>query len=145
MCNPNSSVANRRYRHAALQAAAASNSASLLTQKLVGSLTTSKVTSNHASASYLAIGDIESTQPTTMSPIKSYEMSFSNYDRHHEPQRHTYNLQRRHEAEAKPEPSKAAKRRRKPQQPGMTAKVRSKINVFSADDVLVHHVDQCLA
>jgi hypothetical protein len=118
MCNPNSSVANRRYRQAALQSAGLSSSASLLTQKLMGSMIKTSNLSTYSNAS----GYTPTTQSTEAEP--SYEMSFRGYELH-QPQQHPYNLLYQHPEEIKHQPASKTKRRRKPQKPGLTAKVRS--------------------
>jgi hypothetical protein len=130
MCNPNSSVANRRYRQqAAFQSVGMSRSASLLTQKLImGSMMDQ---TSHQNTFLRASND--STPPSHIlnnTKPETYEASFILYD-----QNQTF-LEQNENCDADcnvlcehPEGMVKAKRRRKPQKPGLTAKVRKTMHV----------------
>jgi hypothetical protein len=154
MCNPNTSVANRRYRHAALQSTALSSSASLLTQKLMGSMVPRSTSNCSNQGAIVANASTSSrynamTQPVKVEPMEPYEASFCDgyeQQRNHQQQpmpqqQHHYNLQYHHlhPAEKREKP----KRRRKPQKPGLTAKVRrlleeSRMPISFGTDSILH-------
>jgi hypothetical protein len=147
MCNPNSSIASRRYRSSALT----SGSASLLTQKLMGTFITNntstsscdKTTTNEVprTTSYnhghqYALGNetgysnpatVSTTSTNGMSYYQPYDSSSSRFQ-HPTFETTTYNSNTMIAATTTSPPAhdvsqpNKPKRRRKPQKPGLTAK-----------------------